>query len=82
MRRSCSQIKNAAVLHSDDRRALRHTLDAHLLVAWRDMIPARTMISLITPGDAYYQVPANIADNKISDNNTLQFYSPANKYEV
>ena len=36
-----------------------------------DMISARKVISLITPDNAYYQVPADIADKTINDNTTL-----------
>jgi len=36
-----------------------------------DMISARKVISLKTPDNAYYQVPAHVADNKITDNTTL-----------
>ena len=39
--------------------------------ALADMISARKVISLITPDNAYYQVPADIADNTLTDNTTL-----------
>ena len=39
--------------------------------ALADVISARKVMRLITPGNAYYQFPAGLADNKITDNTTL-----------
>ena len=40
-----------------------------------DMMSARKVISLMTPDNACYQVPADIADNGITDN-TVEVLGP------
>ena len=36
-----------------------------------DVTSAQKVISLLTPDNTYHQVPADIADNSITDNTTL-----------
>ena len=45
-----------------------HTLNSPRALA--DIISARKVASLITPDNAYHMIPADIADNKITDNTT------------